>query len=247
MKRRLLIRIPVFFLIGILVSYAVAWGCTVSRPGGVLPWFSYTDFTYRVQFSSAGSATSVTPIYLSLYYRSNVGKSRCGQNANTPNPKLRRAEGIGEVISIELPTRDLNNAIVWKQVDDHDVPFAMRFFLESQIENATGVKVAGWPLPMVYTTDSLNGSSNQKAGALIINGPSAQVFVIPYRPLIGNLILNAAIYGLIIWGFVAGCNTLIRSRRTCKGLCPKCRYDLRGDHDTGCPECGWGRATHSRT
>jgi hypothetical protein len=24
-------------------------------------------------------------------------------------------------------------------------------------------------------------------------------------------------------------------------LCPKCQYDLRGDPDAGCPECGWQR------
>ena len=26
-----------------------------------------------------------------------------------------------------------------------------------------------------------------------------------------------------------------------RGRCPKCAYDLRGDTDEGCPECGWGR------
>ncbi len=25
------------------------------------------------------------------------------------------------------------------------------------------------------------------------------------------------------------------------GLCPSCRYDLRGEHEQGCPECGWRR------
>jgi hypothetical protein len=27
------------------------------------------------------------------------------------------------------------------------------------------------------------------------------------------------------------------------GFCPACRYDLRGDLDAGCPECGWRRTT----
>lgn len=27
-----------------------------------------------------------------------------------------------------------------------------------------------------------------------------------------------------------------------KGLCPACRYDLRGEMSGGCPECGWRRA-----
>lgn len=25
------------------------------------------------------------------------------------------------------------------------------------------------------------------------------------------------------------------------GLCPECEYDLRGQAETGCPECGWHR------
>lgn len=25
------------------------------------------------------------------------------------------------------------------------------------------------------------------------------------------------------------------------GLCPRCRYDLRGNFRAGCPECGWNR------
>jgi ABC-type siderophore export system fused ATPase/permease subunit len=26
-----------------------------------------------------------------------------------------------------------------------------------------------------------------------------------------------------------------------EGICPSCFYDLRGDTNAGCPECGWGR------
>ena len=31
-------------------------------------------------------------------------------------------------------------------------------------------------------------------------------------------------------------------RRRCMGKCPKCGFDLRGDLESGCPECGWNRA-----
>ncbi len=32
-----------------------------------------------------------------------------------------------------------------------------------------------------------------------------------------------------------------RADARARGLCPQCRYDLRGETDAGCPECGWGR------
>lgn len=30
-------------------------------------------------------------------------------------------------------------------------------------------------------------------------------------------------------------------RQDASGYCPMCKYDLRGDLDSGCPECGWNR------
>lgn len=57
-----------------------------------------------------------------------------------------------------------------------------------------------------------------------------------------------ALLGLlsIFAGFVAGGVVAVRAmqRRTLRkkrGLCPMCGYDLRGDLDAGCPECGWNR------
>ncbi len=32
-----------------------------------------------------------------------------------------------------------------------------------------------------------------------------------------------------------------------RGICPRCKYDLRGDHPKGCPECGWGREAEAAT
>lgn len=35
---------------------------------------------------------------------------------------------------------------------------------------------------------------------------------------------------------------LLRERAASKqGRCPRCKYDLRGETDAGCPECGWNR------
>lgn len=34
--------------------------------------------------------------------------------------------------------------------------------------------------------------------------------------------------------------TFSRGSRVARGCCPVCGYDLRADHTSGCPECGWG-------
>ena len=52
----------------------------------------------------------------------------------------------------------------------------------------------------------------------------------------------------VIWSIVVGVLLVgdwrerRAGRRASKGLCPRCAYDLRGDLDSGCPECGWNRS-----
>lgn len=54
---------------------------------------------------------------------------------------------------------------------------------------------------------------------------------------------------LCVPAFVVGVRNLgrnrIRRRRMARGMCPECDYELRGNLDAGCPECGWRRTTHT--
>ena len=65
--------------------------------------------------------------------------------------------------------------------------------------------------------------------------------LLPFRPLWLGLLLNVAIYYAIIEAALFTLLCAIRRRRMRKGLCPACGYDLRGEFDGGCPECGWKR------
>ncbi len=56
-----------------------------------------------------------------------------------------------------------------------------------------------------------------------------------------GVIGNSLVYAVLVWAPVrlaARGRELSRYRR---GVCPRCRYDLRRDYSRGCPECGWGR------
>jgi hypothetical protein len=73
----------------------------------------------------------------------------------------------------------------------------------------------------------------------------ATVRVLPLSPTWGGALADTALFVGGWWmAFTAagGVIALIRSRlRLRAGQCPKCRYDLRGDLPSGCPECGWNR------
>lgn len=64
---------------------------------------------------------------------------------------------------------------------------------------------------------------------------------LPYKPIWFGLLVNILLYSSIFYFFLFGFVQLKRARRRRRGRCPKCNYDLRGDFDPGCPECGWGR------
>ncbi|MBL1217827.1 MAG: hypothetical protein D8M59_10065 [Planctomycetes bacterium] len=64
---------------------------------------------------------------------------------------------------------------------------------------------------------------------------------IPLLPCWIGLVGDTATYGAVLFCLINGLLYLSRRIRQARGLCPTCAYDLRGQIDTGCPECGWGR------
>lgn len=102
----------------------------------------------------------------------------------------------------------------------------------------------GWPIRFIrgdaYYPDMLQGKDQiQLHGAVILDSIDYQL--IPYNVLWFRFILNIAIHSL----WIATVSTIIRRtpRRLRKEykFCPQCDYDLRGNRDSGCSECGWGR------
>lgn len=63
--------------------------------------------------------------------------------------------------------------------------------------------------------------------------------------MIGDTIIYAGAWLLLLLG-VRWLWGLRRRRRTRRGRCARCGYDLVGDFASGCPECGWGRASEPR-
>ncbi len=66
-------------------------------------------------------------------------------------------------------------------------------------------------------------------------------FGLPILPIWPGLFLNTLFYAAIWFAFFTGLAAVRTGRRLRRGLCPVCRYDLRGLPERACPECGWGR------
>lgn len=66
--------------------------------------------------------------------------------------------------------------------------------------------------------------------------------VLPLRPDLLGFAANTVIYAISLWGLTFAWKRVRREHCRRRGLCPKCVYDLRGDLDAGCSECGWRRA-----
>ncbi len=70
----------------------------------------------------------------------------------------------------------------------------------------------------------------------------------PIRPVWPGILVNTVLYAVILWVSTIGAVALHRFTfrhhiRRKRGLCPMCGYDLRGELDAGCSECGWVRAS----
>lgn len=74
------------------------------------------------------------------------------------------------------------------------------------------------------------------SGVLIGRAMNAPMTVLPLEPIPVPFAINTLSYGAIFWSLCLGVTTLRRRRRTTRGHCHSCNYDLAGL--TTCPECG---------
>jgi hypothetical protein len=58
-----------------------------------------------------------------------------------------------------------------------------------------------------------------------------------------NTLTYTLVWFVLLFAARRATRALITRRRLRRGVCPMCSYDLRGDHASGCPECGWNRGS----
>ena len=67
------------------------------------------------------------------------------------------------------------------------------------------------------------------------------IIIFPIHPIWRGFVINTIFYGALLWLLTLGPLSARRMIRHQCGRCIKCGYDLRGNSEGGCPECGWGR------
>ncbi|MEM7623047.1 MAG: hypothetical protein AAF235_07560 [Planctomycetota bacterium] len=106
----------------------------------------------------------------------------------------------------------------------------------------------GWPFPALSGSTAYAGRVNALPTAANELTPHWMIRLRPFyhlacKPVFPGLVLNGLIFG-VLWDIpLVWLPLLVRRRRVARGLCPRCRYDLQGQQGSGCPECGWNRAT----
>ena len=110
----------------------------------------------------------------------------------------------------------------------------------------------GWPMRALWCEEEawLESAGNRtrlgaSGGAALPDwGPRSRFGyprVLPLRPIWIGFAVNTILYWLILlcpaWALIA----LRRHIRRHRGRCLKCGYNLRGEFDAACPECGCGR------
>lgn len=102
--------------------------------------------------------------------------------------------------------------------------------------------VSGWPARCLRSFEiegTVAGAGAFRATRL---WPNDFIPLVPYPP---GFAADTALYGLpyaAIWIAVLAHRAVRQRRWRNHGRCPRCVYDLRGDLQGGCPECGWNRA-----
>jgi len=223
-------RISLCLILGVATTVGVAWG---------LAWFVSID-----DVVDADGTNSVVASIVSL-----GGSQWLVQSGQSPGTRI--VVGIPDVDTM-LPF--LLERIA--QGDAADIPAWSRI-TENKDARASSVQwpsfsdvARGWPVfAMASGIDAqFVGDYFDRAeynGCIYAGRPGWASELghraLPLRPIFPGFVVNTLFYAAMWFGIFFGVAAVRRFIRKKRGRCVKCSYDLRGELDKGCPECGWNR------
>jgi hypothetical protein len=140
-------------------------------------------------------------------------------------------------------------------------PIDVATFEEEQLGS---VSRCGWPLRALWCWDNSEvtiyppgdegvgfefGKPRTEGGISLppwTGAPWQMWRALPLRPIWLGLIANMIVFALLWALMILTADRIRQARRLKRGLCPRCAYDLRGQRELHCPECGWNLLSHHR-
>jgi hypothetical protein len=252
-KARTITRIvAVYLLLGLVTTWAVAWGLAFHAPGA---GSVYND--HKEDYSVAGNAVMTVG-----YQGWGVVRMVFVAYNHVPNnwdkhdifPNLHTSKSGNRWIS-ESFVADLSGFYGWGKrrrafadgrgspwgvgIDDaRGLPFLSHWcaWKVDSLQSPYGYRSSNSPNMMVKNSlvggFAIPDNPSQNAGV------DVKVRALPYYPIWSGLALNTAFYALVFFIAVRTAKAFSRSHRHARGLCPRCKYDREFDYRMPCPECG---------
>ncbi len=245
--------VVVYLLLGFVATWAVAWGLAAFIPIGT-------------QFKRETIVTGFNPDHRHLiagttwrgigssaiHYRSNVGQPTARRSQDVPlivdmyDPMLNPSELLGFETQV---TFDVTHGKGWgkRHIASAEGP---RSPWTSGLDDARGLPfLAVWSSRQVDPSADFMSSMSFRSLAGGIELPlrdsglpisARNLRALPYYPIWSGLALNTAFYALLFFAVIRVSQAFKHAGRYRRGLCPRCKYDLRFDYSRGCSECGRG-------
>ncbi len=109
----------------------------------------------------------------------------------------------------------------------------------------------GWPWRAMFHREYSVYDDVRRARCTVIGGISTagqnflydytQPHALPLVPIWPWFYVQTIILGGVFFALFTCAKTFQIKRRLQRGQCPECGYDLRGEFESGCSECGWRR------
>jgi hypothetical protein len=247
-RRRVLIFTVLSLFLGLVTTWAVAWGL-------MLWWVPQMKTAQTLArgisvpdelMMSAGGIRSpgATVMQSTVFVHEGAAIPVLRDAAFDPQPPrwsiARRAWDMGQPLPIEVVA----------QLAEHGRDRYAVYTNDNQpwIEFGWREVACGWPMRCLHGWKAAGPSScgtiDQPEWLERISAWNGDLPVTPWWP---GLVVNSVIYTSMWMTILVAPATTRHVLRRARGRCVRCGYNLRGDLDAGCPECGWGRERKAKT
>jgi hypothetical protein len=245
-RRRVVVLAVLSLLLGFVTTWAVAWGLVV---------WTRSHFDKQARYSSSTQSVDANGVELEESRFANSGLVRCCYGVRFPAKQAQ--PGRLDVRFEDAPPAWTEMREAWEEwrmlppaVDakSRAIPGMKGLSRDGQTASYQWFELScGWPYRCFHAWGSFNWWEGAVRCPRWLARPTPYVVQLPILPWWPGLIGNTLIFTAPWFLLALTLDFMYRDSLRRRGHCPSCAYNLRGDIDAGCPECGWGREREAKT